>query len=220
MIGTVDEMPDPRVPYHVRRNLRRKNVELVNEDTFTLKCLSCEHTWTPEIEGKKRMPKNYWRCPNGCNVDLPDQGKTSALKVLLVDDDVPLNRTLSAIMRKAGYDVVNVFNGTDMLDELGKKDFDAVIMDIRLPDIDGTELLRRVKEKDPVTGTLMMSGAATLEDAVESLNHGADAFILKPVEPGDFLYRLGVLTGFKRLERELRQAKVRYNELFTIVNES
>ena len=123
-------------------------------------------------------------------------------------------------MRKAGYDVVNVFNGSDMLEELGKRRFDAVIMDIRLPDIDGTELLMRVKESDPVTGTLMMSGAATLEDAVESLNQGADAFILKPVEPGDFLYRLGVLTGFKRLERELRQAKVRYNELFTIVNKS
>jgi PleD family two-component response regulator len=213
-------MSDPKVPYHVRRNLKRKNVELVDEGSFTLQCTICNHTWTPEIEGRKRMPKNYWRCPNGCNVELGEQDKKSALNVLLVDDDVPLNRTLSAIMRKAGYEVVNVFNGTDMLDELNKKSFDAVIMDIRLPDIDGTELLQRVKEKDPVTGTLMMSGAATLEDAVESLNYGADAFILKPVEPGDFLYRLGVLTGFKRLERELRQAKVRYNELFTIVNES
>ena len=213
-------MSDPKVPYHVRRNLKRKNVELVDEGSFTLQCTNCNHTWTLEIEGRKRMPKNYWRCPNGCNVELGEQDKKSALNVLLVDDDVPLNRTLSAIMRKAGYEVVNVFNGTDMLDELNKKSFDAVIMDIRLPDIDGTELLQRVKEKDPVTGTLMMSGAATLEDAVESLNYGADAFILKPVEPGDFLYRLGVLTGFKRLERELRQAKVRYNELFTIVNES
>jgi len=118
-----------------------------------------------------------------------------------------------------GYEVVNVFNGSDMLKELEKRSFDTVIMDIRLPDIDGTVLLQRVKENDPVTGTLMMSGAATLEDAVESLNQGADAFILKPVDPEDFLYRLGVLTGFKRLERELRQAKVRYNELFTIVNE-
>ena len=213
-------MSEPKIPYHVRRNLERKNVELVDEASFTLKCANCNHTWSPETEGKKRLPKNYWRCPNGCNVDLGEQDKKSALKVLFVDDDVSLNRTLSAIMRKAGYDVVNVFNGSDMLEELEKRSFDAVIMDVRLPDIDGTELLRRVKESDPVTGTLMMSGVATLEDAVESLNHGADAFIVKPVEPSDFLYRLGVLTGFKRLERELRQAKARYNELFTIVNES
>lgn len=213
-------MSEPKIPYHVRRNLGQKNVELIDEASFTLKCTNCNHTWAPKTEGRKRLPKNYWRCPNGCNVELGEQDKKSALKVLFVDDDVPLNRTLSAIMRKAGYDVVNVFNGSDMLEELGKRSFDAVIMDIRLPDIDGTELLRRVKEKDPVTGTLMMSGVATLEDAVESLNQGADAFIVKPVEPSDFLYRLGVLTGFKRLERELRQAKVRYNELFTIVNES
>jgi DNA-binding response OmpR family regulator len=65
----------------------------------------------------------------------------------------------------------------------------------------------------------MMSGAATLEDAVESLNQGADAFILKPVDPGELLNRLGTLTGFKRLERELRQARAEYNELFTIINE-
>jgi len=213
-------MSEPKIPYHVRRNLELKNVDLVDEASFTLKCTNCNHTWAPETEGRKRLPKNYWRCPNGGNAELVEQDIKSKLRVLCVAADVPLNRTLSAIMRKAGYDVVNVFNGSDMLEELEKRSFDAVIMDIRLPDIDGTELLRRVKEKDPVTGTLMMSGVATLEDAVESLNHGADAFIVKPVEPSDFLYRLGVLTGFKRLERELRQAKARYNELFTIVNES
>ena len=212
-------MSATKIPYHIRRNLTQKKVELVDEASFTLKCANCNETWTPKVEGRKRLPKNYWRCPNGCNVELGEKDSKSALKVLLVEDDVPLNRTLSAIMRKAGYEVVNVFNGSDMLKELEKRSFDTVIMDIRLPDIDGIVLLQRVKENDPVTGTLMMSGAATLEDAVESLNQGADAFILKPVDPEDFLYRLGVLTGFKRLERELRQAKVRYNELFTIVNE-
>jgi PleD family two-component response regulator len=213
-------MSESRIPYHVRRNLEKRNVELVDEASFTLRCANCNQTWAPKTEGRKRLPKNYWRCPNGCNLELGEQDNKSKLRVLFVDDDVSLNRTLSAIMRKAGYDVVNVFNGSDMIKELGKKRFDAVIIDIRLPDIDGTDLLRKVKEIDPVTGTLMMSGAATLEDAVESLNQGADAFIVKPVEPGDLLYRLGVLTGFKRLERELRQAKVRYNELFTIVNEA
>ncbi|HUS77668.1 MAG TPA: hypothetical protein VM050_03250, partial [Patescibacteria group bacterium] len=71
----------------------------------------------------------------------------------------------------------------------------------------------------PVIGTLMLSGAATLEDAVESLNQGADAFILKPVDPGELLYRLGTITGFKRLERELREARARYNELFSIIQD-
>jgi len=51
------------------------------------------------------------------------------------------------------------------------------------------------------------------------LNHGADAFILKPVNPENLLYRLGIITGFKRLEKELREARARYNELFTIIHE-
>jgi two-component system response regulator HydG len=102
---------------------------------------------------------------------------------------------------------------------LWENPFDAVILDIKLPDIDGVELLKNIRQADPVTGTLMLSGAATLEDAVESLNQGADAFMLKPVEPADLLYRLGKVTGFKRLERELREARARYNELFTIIHE-
>ena len=65
----------------------------------------------------------------------------------------------------------------------------------------------------------MLSGAATLEDAVETLNQGADAFILKPVDPDDLLHKLGTLTGFKRLDRELREAKTRYSELYDIVRQ-
>ncbi len=72
---------------------------------------------------------------------------------------------------------------------------------------------------DPSIGTLMLSGVATLEDAVEALNKGADAFVLKPVETSELLYRLGLVTGFKRLERELRMARTKYTELFTIIQE-
>jgi DNA-binding response OmpR family regulator len=54
---------------------------------------------------------------------------------------------------------------------------------------------------------------------VDSLNHGADAFILKPVDPDDLLHKLGTLTGFKTLERELREAKARYAELYDIVRQ-
>ncbi len=66
---------------------------------------------------------------------------------------------------------------------------------------------------------MMLSGAATLEDAVETLNQAADAFILKPVDPDDLLRKLGTLTGFKRLERELREVKSRYSDLYNIIRQ-
>ena len=139
--------------------------------------------------------------------------------VLLVDDDRALCDSLASVLRERGYSVVNVYTGVEALEASREHTFDAVILDIKLPDIDGVELLRSIREVDPVIGTLMLSGAATLEDAVESLNQGADAFMLKPVEPAELLYRLGTVTGFKRLERELREARSRYNELFTIIHE-
>ncbi len=207
------------VPYHVRRKLNQKEVDIVEGSEFKLRCRNCGATWEPQIEGRMRLPKNYWRCLKGCNEDLGEMDDERRLRVLLVDDDVNLNKSLAAIIRKAGYEVVNVYNGKDMIEKLDEQRFDAVIMDVFLPDINGVELLKRVNQVDPVIGTLMLSGAATLDEAVESLNQGADAFILKPVDPGELLYRLGTITGFKRLERELREARARYNELFSIIQD-
>ena len=207
------------IPYHVRRKLRQKEIEISDESSFTLKCKICGEIWTPETENRQRLPKGYWKCPKGCNEKLANDEEDKRLKVIIVDDDKQLCRSLATIMRKAGYFVTNVYDGESMLNAFEKRRYDAAIMDIQIPDINGIVLLKSVREMDPVIGTLMLSGAATLEDAVESLNQGADAFMLKPVDPGELLYRLGTLTGFKRLEKELRQARSKYNELFTILQE-
>ena len=208
-----------RIPYHVKRKMEQKKIELVEGAEFTLRCQICGSTWTPEMEGRKRLPKGYWRCPKGCNEDIGEEVSERALSVLLIDDDEPLTKTLAAILRKAGYRVVNAYTGTEAVEAYEGAPFDAVILDIKLPDIDGIELLRKFRGMEPIVGILMLSGAATLEDAVEALNQGADAFILKPVEPAELLYRLGTVTGFKRLERELREARAKYDELFAIVHE-
>ena len=66
---------------------------------------------------------------------------------------------------------------------------------------------------------MVLSGSATLEDAVEALNAGADAFLLKPVDAWELLHKLGEIAGFNSLEKELRVARARYNELFAILQE-
>jgi len=207
------------IPYHVKRKLQEKQVETIDGPEITLRCKTCGATWKPDMRGRKRLPKGYWRCPENCNEQTGEEQTQTRMKVLLVDDDRPLNRTLAAILRSAGYIVTTAYSGTEAIEASRDTAFEAVILDIRLPDIDGIELLKNIKAVDPIIGTLMLSGAATLEDAVETLNQGADAFILKPVDPYDLLHKLGTLTGFKRLERELREAKARYSELYNIVRQ-
>ena len=207
------------VPYHVKRKLEEKQVETLEGSEITLRCKTCGSTWKPDMKGRKRLPKGYWRCPQNCNEKISDEQIQTRMKVLLVDDDKPLNRSLAAILRSAGYLVTTAHNGNEAVEASRDTAFEAVILDIKLPDIDGIELLKNIKAVDPVIGTMMLSGAATLEDAVETLNQGADAFILKPVEPDDLLHKLGTLTGFKRLERELREARARYSELYDIVRQ-
>jgi CheY-like chemotaxis protein len=212
-------MLSTELAYHIKRKMEQKQIDLIEGPEFILKCQNCGRTWKPETEGRKRLPKWYWKCPAGCNEEVGEVFNERGLNVLLIDDDKPLNRTLAAILRSAGYKVVNVYTGAEALEAYGGAAFDAVIVDIRLTDADGIELLRKFREADPGLGTLMLSGAATLEDAVEALNQGADAFLLKPVEPAELLYRLGTVTGFKRLERELREAESKYDELFAIMHE-
>ena len=207
------------IPYHVRRKLEEKRVEILKAPEITLRCKTCGSTWKPDIKGRKRLPKGYWRCPENCNEKIGEEDTSTRMKVLLVDDDRSLTRTLAAILRSAGYIVTTAYNGAEAIHASMDTTFEAVILDIKLPDTDGIQLLKTIKAVDPVIGTLMLSGAATLEDAVDSLNHGADAFILKPVDPDDLLHKLGTLTGFKRLERELREAKARYSELYNIVRQ-
>ena len=207
------------IPYHVKRKLGEKQVETIDGPEITLRCKICGSTWKPDMRGRKRLPKGYWRCPENCNDKTGEEDTQTRMKVLLVDDDRALNRTLAAILRSAGYIVTTAYSGTEAIEASRDTAFEAVILDIKLPDTDGIELLKNIKAVDPIIGTLMLSGAATLEDAVETLNQGADAFILKPVDPDDLLHKLGTLTGFKRLERELREAKTRYSELYDIVRQ-
>ncbi len=207
------------MPYHVRKKLEEKQVEALDRSEITLRCKTCGSTWKPDMTGRKRLPKGYWRCPENCNEKIGEDKTQTRMKVLLVDDDRTLTRSLAAILRSAGYIITTAHNGAEAIEASKDTAFEAVILDIKLPDIDGIELLKIIKAVDPIIGTLMLSGAATLEDAVETLNQGADAFILKPVDPDDLLYKLGTLTGFKRLERELREARARYSELYEIVRQ-
>jgi DNA-binding NtrC family response regulator len=102
--------------------------------------------------------------------------------ILVVDDDAEVRKTLSSILSKEGYSVEAVENGKQATRISEKSRFDIALIDIKLPDMEGTELLHRLKEIQPHMVKIVITGFPTLENAMETVNEGADGYILKPFD--------------------------------------
>jgi signal transduction histidine kinase len=105
-------------------------------------------------------------------------------RLLVVDDDEALCKSLAAILKKAGYEIATAETGAAAIDAVKQapkdKPIHAVLIDIRLPDINGLEVLRSIRKIKPDTGAIMMTGYTDTETAVGALNEGAFAYIQKP----------------------------------------
>jgi len=104
--------------------------------------------------------------------------------ILIVDDDVGILESFSEILRLKGYSVDTANNASDGLKLAKEKYFHLALLDIKLPDMDGTELLAELQRVRPAMMKIMVTGYANLENSVKALNSGADAYIIKPVNPG------------------------------------
>lgn len=102
--------------------------------------------------------------------------------ILVVDDDAAVRKSLSSILSMEGYLVETVENGKQAIRISEKSRFDIALIDIKLPDMDGTELLHRLKENQPHMVKIVITGFPTLENAMETVNEGADGYILKPFD--------------------------------------
>lgn len=102
--------------------------------------------------------------------------------ILVVDDDSSIRKTLAAILEEKGYDVEAVETGGKAIEKAKSRFYNLALLDIRLPDMDGVELLTEMKETKPKMVKIMLTGYPSLQNAVEALNKGADAYIIKPVD--------------------------------------
>lgn len=102
------------------------------------------------------------------------------LKILIVDDDPSIRNMLAIVLKKSGYDVTGANNGKAGLDNLKKGAFDLVISDIKMPDISGIELLKKIKSINPEIPVIMITAYASANDAVEAMKLGAEDYITKP----------------------------------------
>lgn len=100
--------------------------------------------------------------------------------LLIVDDEENIRKSLSRRYKLNGYDVDTATDGKDALKKMEDKAYRVVISDIKMPIMDGVELLRRIRKDYPMTRVIMMTGYVTLENALACLRHGADTCIFKP----------------------------------------
>ena len=107
--------------------------------------------------------------------------------ILIIEDDANIRQTLSTILQQKGYKTDTAKNGQEAIQKSKTKFFNLALLDIKLPDMEGTKLLTTLHEDMPKMMKIMITGYPSLENAVEALNKGADAYIIKPVKPDKLL---------------------------------
>ncbi len=133
-------------------------------------------------------------------------------KILIVDDDALVNLSLSEFLALEGYSILNASNGRQALDKLRNNHIDVVITDIKMPEMDGTQLLNAIKHDFPETYVIMVTGFGSIENAVEAIKQGAFDYITKPVIENEIRMVLERLIKQKELVAENLKLK---EQIFT-----
>jgi len=129
-------------------------------------------------------------------------------RIIVVDDDESIRKVLATIFEENGYTVDTAENGKQAIEKTEKNFYNLGLFDIRLPDIEGTELLAKVKDTTPRMRKIIVTGYPSLPNAVEALNKGADAYILKPFDMDKVLQTIKEQLKNQEEEKKYGQEKV------------
>jgi two-component system response regulator PilR (NtrC family) len=133
---------------------------------------------------------------------------TERIRILIVDDDESVRETFTAILEENGYIVDMAENGRDAIEKSNKNFYNAAFIDIRLPDIDGTDLLTAMKETTPKMRKIIITGYPALQNAINAVNKNADAYVLKPPKMREVLSMLTEQLQKQKDEKRLSEEKV------------
>jgi len=116
------------------------------------------------------------------------------MRVLVADDEAAMTRALEALLKREHYSVDVVNNGQDALDYGLAENYDALVLDIMMPKLDGLQVLTALREQGVATPVLLLTAKSQIEDRVAGLTGGADDYLPKPFDPREFVARVGALT--------------------------
>jgi DNA-binding response OmpR family regulator len=115
------------------------------------------------------------------------------MHILIVEDEPELSEKLRGVLESENYTVETSFNGEDALDKIWNENHDLILLDIMLPQLNGLEVLRSVREAGIITPVLMLTAKGDVEDKVQGLNAGADDYLAKPFSLSELLARVRAL---------------------------
>ena len=103
-------------------------------------------------------------------------------RILIIDDDENIRKVLQTILEDEGYYIATADTGKRGIEQSEKDFFNLVLIDVRLPDMEGIELLSKLKDTKPKMRKIIVTGYPTLQNAVSAVNKGADAYVMKPFD--------------------------------------
>jgi len=129
-------------------------------------------------------------------------------RILVVDDDENIRKVLTTILEDEGYAVEQAETGQKAIEMAKRKVYNLALIDIRLPDMEGIELLTKVRDTTPKMRKIIITGYPTLQNAIEAVNRGADAYIVKPFDMDKVLATIKEQLKLQKEEQKYSQEKV------------
>ncbi len=130
------------------------------------------------------------------------------IRVLLVDDEVEFLDTLLKRMRKRQVEAAGVYSAEDALRYLESSPVDVVVLDVKMPGMDGIDALKAIKERHPLVEVIMLTGHANVEVAIQGMELGAFDYLMKPMDIDELLYKVQDACKKKRLhEKRIQKRK-------------
>jgi len=131
------------------------------------------------------------------------------LRVLVVDDELDFLETIVKRLKRRKVDVIGVDSGKAALELLDRQHFDVVILDVRMPGVDGIETLKEMKKKRPLMEVIMLTGHASVESGMQGMQLGAFDYMMKPASINDLLEKIHQAYERKMLhEQKVRESKL------------
>lgn len=132
------------------------------------------------------------------------------MKMMLVDDEERFLSTTQKLLAKKGYEVLTASGGAEALEKLKTKIIHVVILDVKMPGMDGIATLKEIKQQFPLTEVIMLTGHGTIETAVDGLKSGATDYLTKPTDIEELLLKAEeAFERRQRLEEKIRMAQTR-----------
>ncbi len=129
-------------------------------------------------------------------------------KILVVDDDETIRKTMKAILEDEGYIVDLASTGKEAIGKTEKTVYNLALLDIRLPDMEGVELLKLMKDTVPRTRKIMVTGYPSVQNAIAAVNKQADAYLVKPVDIEKLLETVKKQLELQEEEQHFSETKV------------